>query len=144
MGSKDRQQLELLPSERPQPVEITADLVDRVRRLPTFLRAWNYAQDISCLEDKTVYSALNIDASHWTKIKKGNASPPANESFTRFFDVVNNDIPLIWLAEARGYDSLSLRKHRSSLERENEALREELALKDKLLSLVLPNGAKLR
>jgi hypothetical protein len=69
MGSKDRKQLELLPSEAPHVEEVTADLVARVRRLPTFLRAWNYAQDVSMLEDKTVYEHLEIDVSHWTKIR---------------------------------------------------------------------------
>lgn len=137
MSSKVRTQLELLPSELAHIEEVTPELVARVRTKPTFLRAWNYAQDVSCLEDKTVYSALNIDASHWTKIKKGNGSPPADERFTRFFDVVKNDIPLIWLAEARGYDFLTMRRHRSSLERENEELKKEIADRDRALALII-------
>jgi hypothetical protein len=89
------------------------------------LRAWNYAQDISGLEDKTVYGRLNLDGSHWTKIRKGNASPPADHRFTRYFDIVQNDVCLIWLAEARGYDFLSMRKHVSSIERQLEETRKE-------------------
>ncbi len=137
MASEDWKQTELLPSEQAHVEEVSADLVARVRRLPTLLRAWNYAQDVACLEDKTVYSALNIDASHWTKIKKGNGSPPADERFVRFLDVVKNDIPLIWLAEARGYDFLTMRRHRSSLERENEALKQDLADHKRLLELAV-------
>ena len=128
MGSKDRKQLELLPSEQPHVEAVTADLVARVRRLPTFLRAWNYAQDIAQLEDKSVYERLEIDVSHWTKIRKGKASPPADERFVSYFDAVQNDIPLIWLAEARGYDFLSMRKHfASELEKRNAELEEEVA-----------------
>lgn len=137
MGSTERHQLELLPSAQAHVEAVTPDLVERVRRKKTFLHAWNYAQETSGLEDKSIYSTLGIDKSHWTKIKKGNASPPADDSFTRFFDLVQNDIPLIWLAEARGFDFLSMRRHRSSLERENEELKEELAAHKRALKLVM-------
>lgn len=131
MTSKDRKQLELLPSAVAHTEPVTEELVSRVRRLPTFLHAWNYAQSLSMLEDKTVYTACQIDGSQWTKITKGRASPPGDERFTRFFDVVQNEIPLIWLAEARGYDFMTLRKHFeddkdrkiAELEEENAAFR---------------------
>lgn len=137
MTSKPRQQLELLPSQKAHVEEVTPDLIARVKRRPTLRHAWNYAQEISCLEDKTVYEALEIDGSHWTKIKKGRASPPADESFVRFMDVVQNEIPLIWLAEKRGYDWSTIRPHRSDLERENERLRQELAERDRSITLFL-------
>lgn len=140
MDSTKRKQLELLPSEQPHVEEVTSDLVARVRRLPTFLRAWNYAQDVSLLEDKTIYDRLEIDKSHWTKIKKGNGSPPADERFTGFFDVVQNDVPLIWLAEARGFDFLSMRRHRSSLERENEELKQDLADHKRVIKILSKGG----
>lgn len=120
--------------------EVTPDLVARVRRLPTFLRAWNYAQDVSLLEDKTIYTALKIDKSQWTKIKKGKGSPPADERFMGFFDVVQNDVPLIWLAEARGFDFLSMRRHRSSLERENEELKQDLADHKRVIKILSKGG----
>lgn len=137
MNSTKWQQTELLPSEQAHVEEVTADLVARVSRKKTLLDAWNYAQEIACLEDKTVYSAINLDKSHWSKIRKGAASPPADQRFTRFMDVVQNDIPLIWLAEARGYDFLSMRRHRSSLERENEELKKEIADRDRALALII-------
>lgn len=135
MTSKTRQQLELLPSQQAHVEEVTPDLIARVRRRPTFLAAWNYAQEISCLEDKAVYEALDIDGSHWTKIKRGRASPPADERFTRFAQVVRNEIPLIWHVEAHGYDFTTLRKHRSDTERRLEAVERENADLRRLLNL---------
>lgn len=85
------------------------------------------AQNLAALEDKQVYGELDMDASHWTKIRKGLASPPADERFVRYFDVVRNEIPLIWLVEARGYDWMSLRKHRSDEARRIAELEEENA-----------------
>jgi hypothetical protein len=48
---------------------------------------------------------------------------------------VRNDIPLIWLAEARGYDFLSMRRHfATELEKENAELREENAALRRVVS----------
>lgn len=142
MTSKARNQLELLPSQKAHVEEVTPDLIARVKRRPTLLSAWNYAQEISCLEDKTVYEALDIDGSHWTKIKKGRASPPADERFVRFFDVIHNEVPLIWLTEACGYDFTTLRKHRSDLERENERLRQKIADQDRAIGLLFSHQVR--
>lgn len=142
MDSKDRNQLDLinsavLPSEQPNIEPVTPSLIARINRLPTFLHAWNYAQQISCLEDKTVYTKLQIDASHWTKIGKGNASPPADERFIQYLDVVQNEIPLIWWAEKRGYDWLSIRQHQSDTERELAKTKQENADLKRVLSLMV-------
>lgn len=135
MDSEDRPQLELLPSAGPHVEPVTPELIRTIRRRSTFLGAWNLAQDMSSLEDKQCYSPLKIDSSHWTKIRKGIASPPADDRFVRYFDVVRNEIPLIWLAESRGYDWTTIRKHRSDQERriaqlesENNDLRRAMTL----------------
>lgn len=137
MTSKARHQLELLPSQQAHEEKVTPDLIARVKRRTTLLDAWKYAQEISCLDDKTIYEQLKIDGSHWTKIKNGRASPPADERFTRYMEVVRNHIPAIWLVEALGYDWASLRPHRSDLQRENERLRQELAERDRAIALIL-------
>lgn len=134
--SKKLQQLDLIPASSAHLEEITPDLLRVIRQLPTFLRAWNYAQALSGLEDKEVYGPLGIDASHWTRITKGAASPPADERFTRYLDIVHNEIPLIWFAESRGYDWSTIRKHQSDLEKENARLKTELADRDRALSLL--------
>lgn len=132
MTSKKLQQLELLPKARPAPADVS---VATVMRRPTFLRAIHLAIEVTGLEDKEVYDAIDIDASHWTRIKSGAAHFPCDERLVKFFNVVNNDVPLVWLCEKLGYDSHSLRKHYvtddarrvAELEEENAALRRIVA-----------------
>lgn len=132
MTSKNLQQLDLLPKARPAPADVS---VATVMRRPTFLRAIHLAIEVTGLEDKEVYDAIDIDASHWTRIKNGAAHFPCDERLIKFFGVVNNDIPLVWLCETLGYDSRSLRKHYvtddarrvAELEDENAALRRIVA-----------------
>lgn len=135
MDSEQRHQMELLPTKEPHVEPVTPDLIRSIKRRTTFLAAWNFAQDFAALEDKQCYSPLGIDSSHWTKIRKGLASPPADARFVRYMDVVRNEIPLVWLVESRGYDWQSLRKHRSDherriveLESENRDLRRAMNL----------------
>lgn len=138
MDSKSRKQLELLTGrDQPHVEEVTPQLVRVIKNKPTLLSAWNFAAQFSELEDKQIYGPLGIDPSHWTKITKGTASPPADDRFLQFMDVVGNDFPLIWLAEARGWDWLTIRKHRSNLERENEALKEDLAAHKRTIQLLV-------
>jgi hypothetical protein len=127
MDSKDRHQLELLPSAEPHVEPVTPELIRSIRRRTTFLAAWNFAQDFAALEDKQCYQPLGIDSSHWTKIRRGLASPPADERFGRYMDVVRNEIPLVWLVESRGYDWSSLRPHRDDKDRRIAELEKELA-----------------
>lgn len=126
MTSEDRKQLELLPAAQAHSEPMTVELIRSIRKRPTFLAAWNFAVDFAALEDKQVYQPLGIDSSHWTKIRSGRAFPPADERFSRFFDVVQNEIPLVWLVESRGYDWMSLRAHRSDSERRVAELEQEV------------------
>jgi hypothetical protein len=137
--SKQLQQMDLLPKSLPSPPDVS---VSTIVRRPTLLRAIHLAAEVSGLEDKEIYGPLDIDASHWTRIKSGAAHFPADERFLNYMDVVNNEIPLIWIAEKRGYDWASIRKHRSHLERENEKLRNEIADRDRALSLILQHGRR--
>lgn len=143
MTSKVGNQLELLPGAEAHVEPLTPELIRSIKRRSTFLAAWNFAHDFSALEDKQVYGPLDIDASHWSKIRSGRAFPPADERFVRFFDVVRNEIPLVWLAEARGYDWTTIRKHRSAEQRQISELQDELRDVKRTLSLVLESkGAR--
>lgn len=137
MTSKVGNQLELLPGADAHEEPLTPEIIRSIKRRPTFLAAWNFAHDFSALEDKQVYGPLGIDASHWSKIRSGRGFPPADERFTRFFDVVRNEIPLVWLAEARGYDWTTIRKHRSAEQREIADLKNENHDLRRTLALVL-------
>lgn len=125
--SKNLSQLDLLEKQRPQPAVIDPlSMLSTITRRPTLLRSINLAAEVSGLEDKQIYDAIGIDASHWTRIKNGTASMPLDECFLNFLNVVGNEIPLIWLAERRGYDWGTVRKHCSTLEDENRKLKKEL------------------
>lgn len=126
MTSENRKQLDLLlPGAEAHSEPVTPELIRSIRKRSTFLAAWNFAVDFSALEDKQVYQPLGIDSAHWSRIRTGRASPPADERFSRFLDIVQNEIPLVWLIESRGYDWMSLRKHRSDHERRISELEEE-------------------
>jgi|SRR6185312_5305245 len=75
--------------------------------------------------DKQIYDALNIDASHWTRITRGDAHFPVHK-LTDLMDLCGNEAPLIWLTHARGYDPRSLRKLESETERHLREAREAL------------------
>lgn len=138
MNSKNLKQLELLGERSTPNVEpVTPELVRYVRRQKTLVGAWNLAQKISGLEDKKCYGPLDIDPSHWTKIGNCKASPPADERFVHYLDVVGNEAPLIWLCEVRGYDFLSMRKHQDDKDRRIAELEQRLADRDRALALVM-------
>lgn len=78
--------------------------------------------------DKQVYGPLGIDAGHWTRILRGEAHFPVDK-LGDLMDLCGNEVPLLWLVHARGYDATSLRKRETETERAlreaNEALAEE-------------------
>jgi hypothetical protein len=140
MNSKDRNQLDLLSlvgRREPHVEEVTPQLVRAIARKPTLLDAWNMACVDSGLQDKEIYGPVKIDQSHWSKIVKGTASPPADHRFVQFMEVVGSEYPLIWLAEKRGYDFLSMRKHRTDLQRQLEEKDKEIAAHKRTIQLLV-------
>ena len=136
MDSKDRQQLELLPAqEKPHVEPITPELIHMVRRRRTFVDAWNFAQEFAALDNKQVYGVLSVDPSHVTKIQNERASPPG-KIFNSYLDLVGNEFPLIWWAESRGYDWLSIRRHRSNEQRRIAELEQKVAEQDRMLQML--------
>ena len=65
--------------------------------------------------DKQVYGALDIDASHWTRIHRGEAHFPVDK-LNALMDLCGNEAPLIWLTHSRGYDVSSLRHRETEME----------------------------
>lgn len=106
----------------------------------TFSGAIALCVQMSGLDEKEVYMALEIDAGHWTRIMKGDAHFPVNK-LSDLMDLCGNESPLMWLANHRGYGLVVLQ---SEAERRAEAA--ELALrnereKTKLLMEIV-NGGK--
>lgn len=135
-------QLDLLARRKKARVENVP--IDMIRRRPTLIRACHLAMEVAGLEDKEIYGELDLDAGAFSRIRKGTAWLPQDERFVRFLDLIQNDIPLIWLAEKRGFDWSTIRPHRSDLERENERLRQEIADRDRSLSLILSHASSQR
>jgi len=109
----------------------TAQAVDPslVVAQPSFLAAIKLCISLGGFEaEKQVYSPLDIDASHWTRIIRGDAHFPVDKLIA-LMDLCGNEAPLIWLTHARGYDVASLRKRETETERQlreaNEALEAE-------------------
>lgn len=121
MGSKNWStdgQLEMPIARRPQKIEMDQTIITAQ---PTFLAAINLMFNVSGLEEKELYMPLDIDASHWSRIRKGadGAHFPTNK-LEAAMDLCNSDIPLQWLAARRGYE---LRPLLSDIERQLEAER---------------------
>jgi len=72
--------------------------------------------------------SLGIDAGHWTRISKGEAHFP-QEKLNALMDFCGNEVPLIWLADRRGYE---LKPLMTSLEKENAELRAKIAEQESL------------
>lgn len=109
----------------------TAQAVDPVLVIaqPTLLAAIKLCISLGGFEaDKQVYAPLDIDASHWTRIIRGDAHFPVDKLIA-LMDLCGNEAPLIWLTHARGYEPRSLRKRETETERSlreaNEALEAE-------------------
>lgn len=93
---------------------------------PTLLGAIKLCVSLGGFEaDKQVYRALDIDASHWTRITRGEAHFPVDK-LGDLMDLCGNEAPLIWLTHARGYDPASLRKRETETERALREAREQL------------------
>lgn len=99
-----------------------------VRAQPTFRAAIRLAANASGLEEKEIYVPLKIDAGHWTRIMNGDANFP-DDKLEQFMDLVENEIPLEWLAHRRGKGLVMLEgeaERQLRLEREaNEKLKSE-------------------
>jgi hypothetical protein len=90
----------LLTSTRARASDVS---IEQVARLPTLLAAINKCVDESGLDDNEIRIVLNIDAGHWSNIRKGKAGChfPTNK-LDDLMTLCNNEIPLAWQAIRRG------------------------------------------
>ena len=121
LQSMDRPQLPLRLVRAAQAID-TALVVAQ----PSLLAAIKLCISLGGFEaDKQVYGALEIDASHWTRIHRGEAHFPVDK-LPALMDLCGNEAPLIWLAYSRGYDTTSLRKRETETERALRQVQESL------------------
>ena len=133
--SNNLKQMELLPTTK-SPGPISAPL-EAILKRPSFLRACMLVAELSGLEDKQLCGELDIDNSHFTKMKSGASNFPTDERLLNFLNYFDTDIPLIWLAEKRGYDWRTIRKYRSTLEQRLEESEKSNAFKDEVIAILL-------
>lgn len=99
-----------------------------VQAQPSFRAALRLAANACGLEEKEIYVPLKIDAGHWTRIMNGDANFP-DDKIEQFMDLVENEIPLEWLAWRRGKGLHMLESEAERLLRlkddENQKLKDE-------------------
>lgn len=92
------EQLPLALPRKPQAVDIEA-----VRRQPTLTKAIVLCADLAgFVNDKDLCRSLDLDAAVWARIKNGQAHFP-HDKFIDLMEQSGNEVPLIWLADRRGY-----------------------------------------
>ena len=92
---------------------------------PTLLAAIKLCITIRGFQaEKQVYSALGIDAGHWSRITRGEAHFPVDK-LCELMDLCENEAPLLWLLMRREYDIGSLRRTESETERKLRLAQEE-------------------
>ncbi len=123
-------QLPLPLPRKPQEVDVEA-----VRRQPTMTKAISLCAELAgFVNDKDLCRVLEIDPPVWARIKGGQACFP-QEKLLSLMDEAGNEVPLIWLADRRGYVLTpketelekrlrAEREERQRLERENALLRD--------------------
>jgi hypothetical protein len=81
---------------------ISVDL-DEVRRQPSMTRAIVLCATLAGLQnEKDQARALGIDATTWSMVTTGKRAFP-HDKYETMFDEFGNDVPLVWLADRRGY-----------------------------------------
>jgi hypothetical protein len=119
-----------LPLRRNAPTSPVSPEV--VRAQPSFRAAIRLAANASGLEEKEIYVSLKIDAGHWTRMMNGDANFP-DDKLEQFMDIVENDIPLEWLAFRRGKGLVMLEGEAERQLRLEQEKNERLASENKLL-----------
>jgi hypothetical protein len=92
-----------------------------VRRQPSMTKAITLCADLAgFVNDKDLCRVLEIDQPVWARIKSGQANFP-QDKLLDLMDEAGNEVPLIWLADRRGY---LLTPKESELEKRLRAERE--------------------
>jgi hypothetical protein len=119
--------------ERADRIQVDAALVHRQRSM---VAAVALCMQAAGLAEKEVYLPLGIDASHWTRITKGDAHFPLALRGP-LMDLCGNDAPLEWLAHSRGYELRPLETETERLLRLQAERADKLEAENRLLRTLL-------
>lgn len=110
--------------------------IEVVHMQKTAEAALSLAIATSGLDDKEIYIALEIDAGHWSRMKKGEAGFPTNKLHD-FCRLVGNTIYPEWIAYQVGCQLVMIQseaeRRAESAERERDEARSEAEMLKKLL-----------
>jgi hypothetical protein len=100
-----------------------------IARQPSMTKALQLCQTMSGLDDKAFVGQGGVvkDQAQWSRIMSSGQHYFPQDQLNRFMDTAQNEAPLMWLLNSRGYDLSSLRKLESETERELRQAREQLA-----------------
>lgn len=115
--------------EKAEPIEVDKPLVHRQKSMTAAIALCVQAAGLA---EKEVYMPLGIDASHWTRISKGDAHFPL-ELLGPLMDLCGNEAPLEWLAHSRGYELRPLETELERQVREEQARNLKLAEENQML-----------
>ena len=131
MTIEDQQELAL--SRPPQQVAIP---IEMTRAKKTSGAAFGLACDVSGLDDKEIYLALDIDAGYFTNIKKGKATLQA-DLIVNFCQIVGNTIYPEWIAYQVGCSLVMLKSEAERKMDVERSLRIKFEDENKLLRSLL-------
>src|SRR5690606_13674258 len=121
--ASDPQMPLLEPRPSPKRLQYT---VEQVRACHDEVAAIDMACRVSGLQEKQIAADMGIDEGNWSKLRRGQRGFMPGDRI-KFMAVVGNQILREWEEESLGYDSTSLRVHRSELEQRLEAERARAA-----------------
>lgn len=132
-GSIVMSQLEL--SMKPEMQEVDAAMVSRQ---PTMTAALILSQTLSGLEDKEICGKKGLvnDTATWSRIKVGSNNFP-QDNLVKWMCAVQNEVPLIWLADRMGYVLTPKETETQRLLRIEREARAEAEAENKLLRNLL-------
>jgi plasmid maintenance system antidote protein VapI len=109
--------------------------IEEITATPTFHGCLSLIAERSSLQDKTIAIEAEIDPGQLSKMFSGQ-SGIQDDKLSRLMDVCGSELPLFWLLHQRGYDTSSLRKRESELERQLREANELLARRDLELNTI--------
>lgn len=124
---------ELPLSRAPRQQPVSDEVIHACR---TFLDALNLQINLSGLEDKEIYLPLEIEASHWSRIRRGEFHFPLNK-LDQICDLCGNEVSLAWWAWKRGKGLHMLLTEAERLLNEERTARIESDKKVELLTDIL-------
>jgi len=125
------------PSQFSIPMTAQVQAVDPalIVKQPTMTKALQLCQTLSGKDDAQFYGPDGIvkDQAQWSRIMGASPHNFPHDKLNLFMDLAGNEVPLMWLLHARGYDLNSLRHLETETEKRLRLAQEENAALKRVL-----------